>query len=85
MGAGVGVLSIPVAVMAVGGYAIAKNRRKKKEAAAIRRALEVLYAIQKRLIANAEYFREELAKINIIVEDLEKRLGGGGTGMVSVS
>ena len=85
MVAGVGVLAAPVAIGAVAFYAIAKKRRKAKETAAIARAIENLYAIQERLMANAEYFREQLAALEVIIEDLEKRLGGGGTGMVSVS
>ena len=85
--AGVGVLAPPVAIGAVAFYAIAKKRRKAKEAAAIARAIEELYATQERLMANAEYFRRQLAVLEVIIEELEKekRLGGGGTGMVSVS
>ena len=58
MAAGVFVLAAPVAVLAVGGYAVAKRRRNAKLAAALRTAIERLLQIQERLAANAEYFRE---------------------------
>ena len=61
MAAGVGVLAAPVAVLGIGGYARAKWRTNAKLAAALGRAIEKLYNIQERLIANAEHFREELA------------------------
>lgn len=71
MAAGVGVLAAPVAVLGVVGYAIAKKRRNAKLAAALNRAIEKLYAIQERLMANAEYFRDELAEIKAYIGQFE--------------
>ncbi len=71
MVAGVGVLALPVAILGVGGYAIVKKRRSAKLAAALDRAIEKLYKIQERLIANAEYFREELAEIKAYIDEFK--------------
>ena len=73
MAAGVGVLAAPVAIFAVAGYAIAKKRRNAKLAAALGRAIEKLYKIQERLIANAEYFRNELAEIKAYIDQLKRQ------------
>lgn len=73
MAAGVGVLAAPVAVLGVVGYAIAKKRRNAKLAAALNRAIEKLYAIQERLMANAEYFRGELAEIKEYIGEFERQ------------
>ena len=74
MAAGVAVLAVPVALFGVVGYSIAKKRRNKKLAAALRRAIEKFYKIQERLVANAEYFREELAEIKVYIDQLEHRM-----------
>ena len=74
MVAGIGVLAAPVAVLAVGGYAIAKRRRNAKLAVALRTAIEKLHRIQERLTANAEYFREELAEIKAYIDIFERRV-----------
>ena len=71
---GVGVLAAPVAVLAVGGYAIAKRRRNAKLAAALRTAIERLHQIHERLAANAEYFRAELAEIKAWIDTYESRM-----------
>ncbi len=71
MVAGIGVLAAPVAALAVIGYGIAKKRRNAKLAAALGRAIEKLYKIQERLMANAEYFREELAEIKAYIDQFE--------------
>ena len=73
MVAGIGVLAAPVAALAVGGYAIAKHLKNKKTAAALVLAVEKLYAIQERLMKNAEYFKEEIAGIKALVETLKQR------------
>ncbi len=73
MPAGVVVLGVPLAVLGVGGYAIAKNRRDAKLAIALNIAILKLYAIQERLMENAEYFREELAEIKAWITELENR------------
>lgn len=71
MVAGIGLLAAPVAVLGVAGYAIAKKRRNARLAAALDRAIGKLYTIQERLIANAEYFREELAEIKAYISEYE--------------
>ena len=71
MAAGVAVLAAPVAVLGVVGFAIAKKRKNAKLAAALNRAIEKLYAIQERLVANAEYFRDELAEIKAYIDQFE--------------
>ena len=74
MVAGVGVLAAPVAILAVGGYAIAKRRRNAKLAAALRTAIEKLHRVQERLTANAEYFTEELAEIKAYIDNFERQM-----------
>ena len=71
---GVLVLAAPAAVLGVAGYAIAKKRRDAKLAAALRRTIEKLYAIQERLMENAEYFREQLAVIKTWIAELENQI-----------
>ena len=69
-------LAVPLAALAVVGsvwYAIAMKRRNAKLAAALNRALEKLYATQKRLMENAEYFREELAELKAWIEELKRQ------------
>ncbi len=72
--AGVALLTGP---LGVAGYAIAKKRmdteRKAKLTAALGRAIEKLYKIQERLIANAEHFREELAEIKAYIDELKRQ------------
>ncbi len=72
--AGVVLLTGPLGVV---GYAIAKNLRNKqrnaKQVAALRRAIEKLYKIQDRLLANAEHFREELAEIKASIDELKRQ------------
>ena len=73
MVAGIGVLAAPIALLGVAGYAIAKKRRNAKLAAALGQAISKLYDIQARLIANAEYFREEISSIKLVIEMLSKK------------
>ena len=73
MVAGIGLLAAPVAVLGVAGYAIAKKRRNARLAAALNRAIMKIYRIQARLVANAEYFREELAEIKAYIDELERQ------------
>ena len=73
MVAGIGVLAAPVAIFGIAGYAITKKRRNAKLAAALGRAIEKLYKVQERLMANAEYFREELAEIKAYIDQFEHR------------
>ena len=70
MVAGIGVLAAPVAILGVVGYALAKKRKSAKLAAALGAAISKLYAIQERLMANAEYFREEIAGIKAAIDVL---------------
>ena len=73
MVAGIGVLAAPVAIFGIAGYAITKKRRNAKLAAALGRAIEKLYKIQERLMANAEYFRKELAEIKAYIDELKRQ------------
>ena len=73
MAAGMAVLAAPVAILGVFGYGIAKKRRNAKLAAALSRAIKKLYKIQERLMANAEYFREELAEIKAYIDQFERQ------------
>ncbi len=73
MVAGVGVLAAPVAALGVVGYAVAKKRKNAKLSAALGTAVARLYAVQERLLANAEYFKEELAGIKVAVELLQRK------------
>ena len=72
--AGVALLTGPLGIV---GYAIAKKRRdakrKAKLTAALSRAIEKLYKIQDRLLANAEHFREELADIKASIDELKRQ------------
>ena len=71
--AGMAVLAAPVAVFAVAGYAIARKSRDAKLAAALSTAIDKLYRIQERLMANADYFRNELAEIKAYIDELTYR------------
>ena len=71
--AGIGVVTVPVAIGGIVGHTIAKKRRSARLAAALRTAIERLYVIQERLMANAEYFQEELAEIKARIEQLERQ------------
>lgn len=73
MVAGIGVLAAPVAILGIGAFAIAKQRKNAKLAAALGQAISKLYAIQDRLLKNAEYFKEELAGIKAAIELLTKK------------
>ena len=73
MVAGIGVLAAPVAILGVTGYALAKRRNNAKLAAALGQAIARLYDIQSRLIANAEYFKEEIAAIKAVIDTLSKK------------
>lgn len=73
MVAGIGVLAAPVALLGVGAYAIAKKRKNARLAAALGTAISKLYAIQDRLLANSEYFKDEIAAIKATIELLGKK------------
>lgn len=73
MVAGIGVLAAPVAILGIGAYAFVKKRRSAKLAAALAQAIGKLYDIQSRLIANAEYFKEEIAGIKATIDLLTKK------------
>lgn len=73
MVAGIGVLAAPVAILGVTGYGLAKRRKSAKLAAALGQAIGRLYDIQARLIANAEYFKEEIASIKAVIDTLSKK------------
>ncbi len=76
MAAGVGVLGVlaaPLALVGWGGYALAKKRKKARMLSALNVAIEKLYAIQERLKDNAEHFREELGALTSLVEKLKTK------------
>lgn len=73
MVAGIGVLAAPVAVLGVAGYALAKRYKNARLAAALSEAIGKLYAIQDRLLANAEYFKEEIAGIKTAIDLLTRK------------
>jgi hypothetical protein len=73
MVAGIGVLAAPVAVAGILAYAIARQRRSAKLAAALNQAIVKLYEVQERLMANAEYFTEELAVIKTTLNFLKEK------------
>jgi hypothetical protein len=73
MVAGIGVLAAPIAVLAVGGFFLAKRYKDAKLAAALGVAIGKLYDIQSRLMANAEYFREEIVAIKVTLDMLAKK------------
>lgn len=70
---GIGVLAAPIALLGIGGYALAKKRKKARMLSALNVAIEKLYAIQKRLKDNAEHFREELGALTSLVEALQMK------------
>lgn len=73
MVAGIGVLAAPVAVLGVAGYAVAKRRKSAKLTAALGEAIRKLYGIQEHLLANAEYFRDEIAGIKVAIDKLSSK------------
>lgn len=73
MVAGIGVLAAPIALLGLGGYALAKRRKKARMLSALNVAIEKLYAIQTRLKNNAERFREELGALTSLVEALRTK------------
>lgn len=70
--AGVAVLAAPVAILATGGFALAKKRKNAKHAAALSTAISKLYSVQERLSENAEYFKEHIAEIRATINLLNK-------------
>ena len=74
MAAGISVIAAPIFVLGGAGYFLAKKRRKAKTLAALNLALEKLFAIQERLVANAEHFKDELAHLKSIVDQLKERI-----------
>ena len=73
MVAGIGVLAAPIAVLAIGGFWLAKKHKNAKLAAALGQAISRLYDIQSRLLANAEYFKDEIAGIKATIEMLTRK------------
>lgn len=73
MVAGIGVLAAPIALLGLGGFALAKKRKKARMLSALNVAIEKLYAIQTRLKNNAERFREELGALTSLVEALRTK------------
>lgn len=76
MVAGTFVLAAPIAILAVGGFAIAKKRKNAKLAAALAVTIKSLYEVQERLMQNAEYFKEEIAGIKAAIDLLTRKKPG---------
>ncbi|MDP3010681.1 MAG: hypothetical protein Q8N30_16635 [Methylococcales bacterium] len=74
MVAGIGVLAAPVAILGIVGYSIFKHKKVKKQTAALQYAIGELYAIMQRLQMNAQYFKNEIAGINSMIEMLTTRV-----------
>jgi len=77
MVAGIGVLAVPVAVLGIGGYALVKHKKNAKLTAALSQAIQKLYDVQERLMANAEYFKAEIAGIKATIDMLSKKAPRG--------
>lgn len=73
MVAGIGVLAAPIALLGIGGYALANSWKKSRTLSALNVAIEKLYAIQTRLRNNAEHYREELGALTALVEALRTK------------
>jgi hypothetical protein len=73
MVAGIGVLAAPIALLGVAGYAVAKRYKNAQLAAALGQAIAKLHAILERLLANAEYFKEEIAGIKVAIDILANK------------
>ena len=71
-GGGAGAAVIVAILGTVFGYLIGKKRNA-KETAALKKAIEKLYTTEERLMANAEYYREQLAEIKAWIEELERQ------------
>ncbi len=71
--AGIGVLAAPIALLAVAGYAITKKKKNAKLAVVLGTAIQKLYAVQDRLMQNAEYFKDEIAGIRATIDLLTKK------------
>ena len=74
MVAGVGVLAVPVAAGMLAGHSVVARRRRAKHVMALNTAIEKLKNIQAQLVANAEYYRDELVKLGTHIEHLENEL-----------
>ena len=70
MVAGIGVLAAPIALLGIGGYALANRRKKANMISCLNVAIEKLFAIQKRLQANAQRYKEELTTLKVLVDEL---------------
>lgn len=73
MVAGIGVLAAPVVLLGIGGYTLAKRKKNAKLAVALGTAIGKLYSIQERLLANAEYFKNEIITIRATIDLLTKK------------
>ncbi len=71
--AGIGVLAAPVAILGVGGYAVAKRRKAAKLGEALRKAISRLKDIHDRLMVNSDAYREEIAGVETAIDILSKR------------
>ena len=54
--------------------ALAKKYQQSKLGSALATAIEKLYAVQSRLVDNAEYFQQEIGGLNVLITELCKQL-----------
>lgn len=73
MVAGVGVLALPVVVLAAAGYAGVKKYKNVKRTTTFGKAISELCDIKSRLIQHEEHFKEEIAYIDGVIASLKKR------------
>ena len=73
MTAGIFTLAAPIALLGIGGYALAHSNRKAKTLSALNVAIEKLYTIQERLMQNAQHYQEELGGLKALLELLKAK------------
>ncbi|MGL5355026.1 MAG: hypothetical protein ACRDAQ_00530 [Cetobacterium sp.] len=70
MVAGIGVLAAPIALLGIGGFALAKKRKTAKLIAALTLAISKLHNIQTKLYENAQYYKEEIEALQNAIDRL---------------
>ena len=73
MVAGIGALALPIAILGVTGYALAKRHKNAKLSLALGLAIKKLCETQERLLLNAEYFKQEIAGIKAAIDLLTRK------------
>ena len=73
MAAGIGVLAAPIAILGIVGYTAARQLHHARRAANLAAAMAKLHSIRTRLMEHAEYFREEIAVVEVLINQLANR------------